>query len=209
MKLRSELNKIIRDRLVEVLSEVRKPDIDYNEKFVDDQLDKVVAVLEGKQGSYTTRLARKYQEVNEEYKRLKDERKDLREDVLKHAESLFDAEDEVATRIIETVGLTLQLDKPVSYEREDFDKEGFLEELMDLVPELEDKIEELIEKYTEVKQIQRSSRVRVKEEDLSDKVQKIWNKVSSALYNFWQKIRNWGENYDQKLEKVRAKYLSK
>jgi len=192
----------------DLLMEVRKPDVDYNEEFVEDQLDKVVAVLEGKQGSYTTALAREYDQVNSEYKELKEERKELRGDLLEHAESLFDAEDEVATRIIETVGLTLQLDKPVSYEREDFDKEGFLKELMDLVPELDEQIEELIEKYTEVKQIERSSRVRVKEEGMKDKVQKAWDKVSNLLYGFWQKIRRWGQSYDRRLEKIRAKYLS-
>ncbi len=192
----------------DLLTEVRKPDVDYNEEFVEDQLDKVAAVLEGKQGSYTTALAREYDQVNNEYKELKEERKELRGDLLEHAESLFDAEDEVATRIIETVGLTLQLDKPVSYEREDFDKEGFLKELMDLVPELEEQIEELIEKYTEVKQIERSSRVRVKEEGMKDKVQRAWNKVSDVLYGFWQKVRRWGQNYDRRLEKIRAKYLS-
>ena len=199
-----DFNSVAKDLFIEV----RKPDVDYNEEFVEDQLDKVVAVLEGTKGSYTTALAREYDQVNNEYKELKEERKELRGDLLEHAESLFDAEDEVATRIIETVGLTLQLDKPVSYEREDFDKEGFLKELMNLVPELEEQIEDLIEKYTEVKQIERSSRVRVKEEGMKDKVRKAWDKVSDLLYGFWQKIRRWGQSYDRRLEKIRAKYLS-
>lgn len=208
MKSRNPAKLLLEDIKLNLLED-RREDVTYQEEFVEDRLDEVVAVLEGRQGSYATRLVREYKETHQKYKEVKEKRGELRDEVLEYFGELFDAEDEIATRIVETAGATLQLDKPSSYTREKFDEEGFMEELLELVPELEDKLMQLKDKYTDVQKVQRSSRVRVKRESITGKLRKAWKVVKEMVSNFVSGIMNWSRSYDKRLDQLKARFLRK
>ena len=83
----------------------RKPNLVYTEKKVKKVLDRVTVELTGRQSETCTKLAKKYNEINELEKQLEEMRNSLNTDAKSHVLQYFNAEDEVLTRVIKTVSL--------------------------------------------------------------------------------------------------------
>jgi hypothetical protein len=171
----------------------RQSNIEYKEKKVKGLLDRVTAVLSGTQSGVFTRIASRYKRIDKLISYLQTEREKLNERVKENIVELFDAEDEVLTRVVESVSLTATLSKRTpayTKEVETFDQEGFLTELYEMLPELEEQIRTLQQKYTILNSIdvdEKSPALRVKfnesEDDTMDKISEYADLVSQSIMN--------------------------
>jgi hypothetical protein len=203
----------------------RKPHLEYKEKKVKGVIDRVTVELSGKESEFATKLAKKYKEIDDLTKQLKDKRDLLNLDAKSHLLSYFYAEDEVLTRVLETASLTLTMSKKTIEQSETINFEGFYKELLVLLPEIEDKLKILLGKYTVVSKNERSPALRVSLNEPApseDKLKKSAKKAASESIqesvpsHTWGKITDlgnrllnifkaWGNQYDSKLNALKQK----
>lgn len=193
--------------LLEQLVEARQSDWKYTEKRVKGALDKVTLELQGADSGAMTRLAKRYERLDKSAKLLKEKRDELNRAVKEVGDRIFDAEDALATRIIETVSYTVMLTAAEKAEtkkpKEEIDFASAYAELSRLVPELAQKADEIRAKYTTLippKDTPTALKVKAKvQEGLLDSVKKMWAA-------FVDTIKNWGVAYDAKLDAIKKKY---
>lgn len=170
------------------LFESRNPDLEYSETSKE-----VVAVLRRYNSQSYTKLAQKVERISQlesEVKRLKEEVKtETRENIA----DLFDAEDAVKTRVVETVSFILTLSKDPEPTRTPKYKD-ILEELSNhLTPELISVLEELKNQMVTV--TQKSPSLKVK--SISEGV------IGSVFSKLKELVFKWGQRYDQKLDRLK------
>lgn len=180
-------------------------EIVYKEGKLKGALDKVTAVLSGKKSEVFTKIAQEYKRIDDEIDKLQKERNELNDKVKTKMAAMFDATDEVYTRIIESVSLVANLSKRTPDHTktvETFDAEGMLEELAETMPELTEQLTYLRSKYTTIKEVTVKAkspalRVNIKEAedmDMDIAIQEysdlVANKVLNNLYNYDMKIKN-------------------
>jgi len=188
----------------------RKPGLDYKEKKVKGVLDRVTLTLTASNSSKATILAKKYNEIKILSEQLSEMKDLFNLDAKEHMLQYFNAEDEVLTRVIKTVSLTMTLSKRsvANYERTDL--EGFYQELLVLLPELEDKLKLLRDKYTKIEKLEKSPSLRVKlpgekatgddvEESINEALGDIWGKITALGSRLFTIFKEWGKQYDHKL----------
>jgi hypothetical protein len=179
-------------------------EIEYKEKKVAGLLDRVTAKLAGKKSEIFTKMAKRYKKIDNAIKFLGEEREQLNEKVKMHMGEMFDAEDEVLTRVIESVSLTATLSKrtPASTkEVESFDTEGFISALYETLPELENQLNELVKRFTVVREVTVAEkspalRVKIEEDEAEDKLMQkveeysgmVNDKISKNLIEYDRKI---------------------
>lgn len=181
------------------MARISEEGLEYKETKVKNLLDKVTVKLSGNRSGVFTRLAKKYKQIDRLIDSLNAKRDQLNEQVKENIGELFDAEDEVLTRVVDTVSLTATLAKRVAASSKtttDFDAEGFVEELYEMMPELTEQLNVLRNKYTiietvDVPEKSPALRVKVKESAETDVLAKISNyselvaeKIDSNLHNF-------------------------
>lgn len=98
-------------KLLQSINEARDPNVTYSTKEVKGKLDRVIADLAGKQSGEWTRISNQYIELDDSIKQLTLKRDELNTKLKEKATELFEAEDEVLTRVVETIQLTLTLSK--------------------------------------------------------------------------------------------------
>lgn len=187
------------------LDEVRNKELEYKEKVANNHIQKVSVELKGRKGSYATRVAREYKRIDEELKRITEEREKLKEYSLEYYNKLFDAEDEIIQRIVETSSVTITLTKPAKVKTVHFDEEGFFNELSVLLPELSEQLEELRKQYTVINEFTRKSAIKVSEGPISnikDKLSKLIQKLSTGLRRIFINLKD----FDSSLLKIIEKY---
>lgn len=192
---------------LQILAEARQANWKYTEKRVKGALDKVTLELEGSDSGAMTRLAKRYERLDKSAKLLKEKRDELNAAVKEVGDRIFDAEDALATRIIDTVSYTVMLTAAEKAEtkkpKEEIDFASAYAELARLVPELTAKADEIRAKYTTMippKDTPTALRVKAKvQEGLLDMVKARWT-------DFMDMIRSWGRSYDSKLNALKAKY---
>jgi len=192
-----------------LLQEARKPSIKYKEVEVKKKLEKVVAVLEKNDSGVATRLIRRYERLKKSLEILELRQQALNKDVKEYVTEMFDAEDAVYSRILETVSYTITVspgtkgaDKPAKYET---DFEGAYKELVALVPHLIDAVVEIEKKYTKlVSQKDTPEKLYFKEktkldEGVVDKIKELFNSLKTWL-------TKWTKQFDDKFEQIKQKY---
>lgn len=186
--------------------------IEYKEKKVKGLLDRVTATLGGTKSGTFTRMANRYKKIDRLIKKLGEEREKLNETVKEHVVDLFDAEDEILTRVVETVSLVATLSKRTpahSQEIEEFDSEGFINELYEMLPDLADQFNVLREKYTVLETIEvpeKSPALRVKiKEDIDN--QTVIDKIEDYSDLVYQKIMNRLDKFDRKFDTLKSKIV--
>lgn len=192
---------------LQLLAEARQPNWKYTEKRVKGALDKVTLELEGSDSGAMTRLAKRYERLDKSAKLLKEKRDELNAAVKEVGDRIFDAEDALATRIIDTISYTVMLTAAEKAEtkkpKEEIDFASAYAELARLVPELAAKADEIRTKYTTMippKDTPTALRVKAKvQEGLLDMVKAQWSK-------FMDMINQWGRSYDSKLDALKKKY---
>lgn len=189
------------------LAEARKPKLDYEEKHVKNALTKVIVTLGGSDSAPVTKLTKRYDRLDRSAKLLKEKRDELNASLKTLGDNFFDAEDALATRIIETVSYTVMLTAAEKAEhkkpKKAIDFEAAFAELALLVPELTEQSEAILKKYTQLipaKDTPVSLRVSSKvNEGVTDTVKIIWAKFTSG-------IMRWARHYDRRLAMLKRKY---
>lgn len=186
------------------LKEARDPGLTYTEKKVKDILDRVTTELSGKQAENFTKLGKKYYELKAGIEAVEKLQEELNAQIKDKLRDLFNAEDEVLTRVAETAQFTLTLSKkPEATETKKTNYDKVIAELLKLQPELQKQVDGLIEQFTEVKKNDpkpETLRVAMKESAIGNVFQKLLNKFKSFLNS----VKNWGSSYDKKLDRIKS-----
>ena len=182
------------------LFEARSPDLKYTEKRVKNVLDRVTIELEGNQSGMFTKLSSKYEILDEQAKIMAKCREEVNAQMKDKILSLFDAEDEVLTRVIETVSYTLTLSKSEKKEGKPdkivIDYEKIVKELEEMVPELTEKIKEITKKYTTI--VPPTDTV-PKLTFKSKVAESVLDTLKALGAKFLSYIKSWGKGYDKRL----------
>jgi predicted hydrocarbon binding protein len=199
----TELDNLLKNAGIKVfVTEDRDASLDYKEKEVKGVLDKVLVELSHQQSSAYTVLAQKYKQLDEQAKELKIARDELNDVVRDKALELFDAEDEIMTRVVETASMTINISKrtTVTTQRTDYQAmlEALIEQIGDRVPELTQMMEGLEKTYTTITQKEKKPalRVKVKEEESNSYIADISAKVSHYVDRFTA-------GFDSKLDSIK------
>ena len=96
-----------------VLSEARDPDLKYTEKVVKNKIDRIIVELSGNPSGVMSRLTSRYDRLDKAIKTMSVKRNEMNEQIKDTVTELFNAEDIVLTRVVETVSFTLTLSKLV------------------------------------------------------------------------------------------------
>jgi hypothetical protein len=200
------LNKLdieIANEIDIIIQEARRSELTYTQKEVAGKVDRVIVQLEGRQSEAFTKLAKNFKRTKTHIERLEKVMESLNKEVKDKAIDLFNAEDEIATRVVDTVSIGITISKlPEVKDVVKTDWERIAKELASLTPELDAKLKELTKKFTTVKAgIQKgvSLRVDLKEGKISD----IFDKLKNMFKSFLESVKSWGDSYDSKLDKIK------
>lgn len=187
------------------LDEARNSKLTYTEKRVKGELDRVIVTLEGKDSELFTKMGKNYKRIKTQIERLEKIQTNLNAEAKKAVGDLFEANENVLTRVVDTVSISLTLSKlPEVKDKVTVDHEAIIKELLALQPELSSKISELTEKFTKVTSgvpKPESLRIDVKEGVVGD----VWAKIKSLAKSFLDSITSWGESFDKKLAAIKSK----
>lgn len=190
--------------VLNLLTEARRQDLPYTEKKSKQIIDKVIVTLEGNHSGKFTKLAKQFKELKEKTEELSAATDKLNAEIKEEAIDLFDATDEVYTRIVETVTMTILIGKrqPDSIEKTSkVDYQKIIADISALVPELKSQIDAIIEANTAVEEklkVAKSPQLRVDlKEDISfAQIIKFMKTITKRLL---QGVKSWGKSYDKKV----------
>jgi len=194
-------------KIIDLVEGTRQVGLNYTEKVVKGKIDRVIAEFTGNQSGAITRLAGRYQRLNDAIEIMGKKRNELNTQIKGLAEELFNDEDTVLTRVLETVSFTLTISKRApAPDKVKIDYDKIIEALSKLVPiELQPQIEAITEAYTTIiAQPEKSPALTVKPKvaesigDWGAKILKIINALST-------KIKAWAVAYDKKLNALKLK----
>lgn len=184
------------------LFEARDKKLPYTEKRnkTTKALERVTVELEGNKSGIMSKLTTRYSRLDKAAKLMQARRNDLNEEMKKEAAELFDAEDEIATRVVETISYTITLskaergaDKPP---KKTVNYEAIVKALEKMVPELTEKIKELTDQYTSIVEAADTPQaLRVK----SKLDEGVFKKALAWVKAFLNDIKSWGNDYDTRL----------
>lgn len=191
------------------LLEARRRDIPYTEKEAKGAVDKVTATLSGTEAANMTKLARRFARLDASLNALKEQREVLNAKLKEDVQGMFDAEDVVLTRVVETSQFTLTLAKEIKKDKgtTTMDYEAIIAALSALIDdELQPKVAKIIKKYTEI--VPPKDPVRklivskeVVKEGIMDTIEKIKNWAAGLL----KEMTSWATRYDSKLNNLKKK----
>lgn len=203
--------------------ETNNPDITYTDagttkaKTAAREFSKVTASVSGKTSEKFTKLAKKFHEIDTLSKQLEEVRQVANQEAKDTIEALFDVEDEVMTRYVETVSLSITMSKKIeesTTETSALNVDGFLDELMALVgEELAPAVANLLKQHTKVtSRIKPAQQGRVSvtlpspvaEGALNEN--ELLDKIANFVSEFARKVMSFVKRYDRKLDAIAAKY---
>lgn len=194
---------------VRELFEARNPKLTYTEKHVKKVLDRVTVELTGSESGVMSRLTTRYSRLDKAAKLMQEKRNVLNEEMKKVAESLFDAEDEVLTRVVDTVSYTITLSKAEKAESKSptkkVDYAAIVKELGEMIPELQAKIEEITEKYTEIVQPKDTPMKLIVKSKLDEGLTTFAKSLVKSFKEMLKSIKSWGKDYDKRLATLKKK----
>lgn len=194
---------------VRELFEARNPKLTYTEKHIKKVLDRVTVELTGSESGVMSRLTTRYSRLDKAAKLMQEKRNQLNEDMKQVVESLFDAEDEVLTRVVDTVSYTITLSKAEKAEskapKKSVDYAAIVKELSEMIPELQAKIEEITEKYTEIVQPKDTPVKLIVKSKLDEGLTAFARGLVKSFKEVLKSIKSWGKGYDKRLNSLKAK----
>lgn len=183
----------------EYLEEARVSTLEYTEKKVKGQIDRVIVSLQGNESGKFTKLIKAYSELKTATEELELKQKALNEKIKDEALEYFDSRDEVLTRVVETVSASMTISKKTVVKTSKTDYQKVIDAITELVPELKDQIDKLIEANTKISETEKSPGLRV---DLKES-EVLEEGFKTYLKSLWSKIKSWTKSYDKKLNMVK------
>ena len=181
------------------LNEARKPTLTYTEKQVKGKVERLIVTLAGNESAAMTKLGKQYKEMQKRLERVTAVKEELNGRIKSEIVDLYDAEDEVLTRVVETVSITATLAKKGT-DGPKVDHEKVVAKLLTLMPELQAKIDELTKEFTSV--------VKAKEPGLTVKVTEdvagVWKALKDKFSKLLSSFKTWGKSFDQKLAEIKS-----
>lgn len=204
----TQLKALVFESLV---TEARNPKLKYTDKVVKDKLERVTVALESTDSAAMSRLAKRYVRLDASLKAMQEKRNELNSHLKETVEGMFDAEDAVVTRVVETVSFSLVMAKEVAKDipaSSKVDYEKLAGELAKLIPaELQDKVQELTKLYTKI--IPASTKPGVKSISVTPLEEGVGTTLKSlikSLVNGVKQFTRWATGYDKKLGALEARF---
>lgn len=186
------------------LTEARSPDAKYTEKQAKGVLDRVTATLKGSDAANMTKLAKRYARLEASMAAMKEKHAELNARLKEDVADLFNAEDVVLTRVVETAQFTLTMAKEIQKTEgsKEVDYASIIAALSALISEeLQPRVEQIIEKYTKtippkppIKKLSVSKEIT--NEGLLDTIKRM-------AASFLKSIKSWASRFDSKLLKLK------
>ena len=197
-------------RILDVL-EARKTgkEYSYSEKKAKGILDKVILELTGKPSEVFSKMGKQYKQIDNLIDALEQKRERLNDQAKGKIQDLFDAGDEVFTRVISTALLTLTMSKETTRDitSTTFDYDGFFQALLEMLPKLTDQLEELRKAYTltekETKKTPPRLSVRYKDTTKESLEEGVGDKLKEFTSLFKRVTMLWCKRYDKELNKIK------
>lgn len=204
----AQLKALVFESLV---TEARNPKLKYTDKVVKDKLERVTVALESTDSAAMSRLAKRYVRLDASLKAMQEKRNEMNAHLKETVEGMFDAEDAVVTRVVETVSFSLVMAKEVAKDipaSSKVDYEKLAGELAKLIPaELQDKVQELTKMYTKI--IPASTKPGVKSISVTPLEEGVGSTLKSlikSLVNGVKQFTRWAIGYDKKLGALEARF---
>jgi hypothetical protein len=189
----------------QLLSEARIPGAKYTEKIAKGAIDKVTLAAEGSTATSITKMLAKYNKISTLLDRLSSLQKSLHADVRVKVTELFDATDEVYTRVVETARFSASVAKNVekASTKSDTDWEAVARALSELIEDdLQPQVEEIVAKYTKIVQVaKKEPALRVTK--LDEGLKEVFGQVKVILAGLTRSMTVWGRSYDRKLASIK------
>jgi uncharacterized protein (UPF0335 family) len=177
------------------LFEARNPNIEYQQNIETE----VVAVLKSYNSQVYTKLAQKVERISQLEAEVKALKEEVKQETRENITDLFDAEDAVRTRVVDTVSFILTLSKDPKATESPKYKE-ILETLSSsLTPELIAVLENLKKTMVTVTQKAPALRIRAKDEQLDEED----NMIARFVNQLKSLVGRWAGSYDRKLDQLK------
>src|SRR5271157_4146517 len=176
----------------------------YTTKEVKGKIEKVIAELKGQNSSSWTKISKQYVDLDNEIKKLQDSREKLNLELKDRATDVFDLEDEILTRVVETAQLTITLSKKAKKEAHpEVNAEAVIDALAkaDLPKDLRKMVDACIKANTKMVASSETP------ERLTVKVNKVDESFSMSglimhMKEFMSQIKHWLLAFDHKYTKI-------
>lgn len=197
-------------RVTQLLSEgKRDPKLTYTPTEVKGKVERLTVQLKGKDSTAMTKLLKEYSELADSIEILSKEKDALNKEIKSKVLDLFEAEDDILTRVVETVSFTATVAKstPQGPDKEEttIDYTAILKELAQMVPDLDSKIQALTKTYTTV-----SKKAAAKPKEPALRVDVVKEGVVETVLGYVSKVvesfKSWCFSYDKRLAKLQAKF---
>lgn len=188
----------------------RRKDLKYQEVETKKVVTRVIVELAGTESAALTKIAKTFLKIDQAIKKMGVKHKQLSAELKGQVESLYDAEDAVLTRVVETASFILTLSKQMRKEPSvKYDYEKIAEELRKLVdPTLSDKVDLIYNAFKEEipggpgKEPTLGVAAKVTE-SFSDTYQRAIAKFKKLVSTVTKSIASWAVGYDKKLNQLK------
>lgn len=182
------------------LPEARNPKYHYTVEEAKGELDRVTVNVTNQKGSAWTKLGNELKSVRNKLNELGKKEKEISGKIKDQFPEMFDATDEVLTRVVETASIIATMSKPGTGSRTTVDYNKIIAAILklNLLPEQQKAITAIIDAHTETTESNVPSKLTIRlKESVVDKISSLWNSLLT-------KVKRWGRKQDIKLEKVRS-----
>lgn len=197
-----------------VLSEARREDLKYTDKVVKNKVDRVIVELSGSDSATMTKLAGRFERLEKALKTMATKRDELKDQLKEKVTDLFNSDDVIYTRVVETTSFSMTLSKLVKSSEQDpkvvVNYEKIAEELAKLIPaELQAQVEAVTKMYTEVSiAADKAPALRVKskvDESLNEGILDMIKGMAAKVTKWVKSMATWAVGYDRKLATLKQK----
>jgi phage-related protein len=161
-------------------------------------ISKVIATLKQSTAGYATKLGKELEDLLRTKEEVDKKIEDMKADIRPFVAELFDAKDDVFTRVVETAKVVITLGRAET--RAAFNKEKFLKSIATEFPQLVKRFDEISVECTNVSNISAKLSVGLKNEGIGDAIKNLFNKVKNEVSKIVKGIKNYLVGYDRKLE---------
>lgn len=170
------------------------------------KIEKVVVYLKGSKASVATKLAKEFEDIDLQMKKLAEQKSKVKEKIIPFVEDLFDIQDSVWTRVVDTAGVLLALSRAST--RNNFDSKKFIEKIAKEFPNLKARFDEIAKECTNVINVASKVNVKIKNEGVGDAIKVVFEKIQTQITNFVEKIKKFLLGYDKKLSGWKSEIIS-